>query len=438
MPKVKLTDAAVERFKAPPGKRLEYFDATLPGFGLRVAGATPRAPEGHKSWVLFYRHAGKQKRLTLARPYPALSLKDARKEAGDALQLVSRGIDPAAERAAAKEEAEREHETFGTTVEKFLKSGMRGRRGKPLAPGYIEATRRQFENHVLPRWRDRELASITRRDVVALLDAIAACETAANKPASPRHARRKAGGPIAANRALAAIRTLFNWALGRDMVEINPCALANRPGEETQRQRTLFASETQELWAAFVSMGAPFGDFLRMTLLTGQRRSEVAGMRWADIDIEACTWTLAADATKAGRGHVVPLSAAAMGILAATPRKTIGVGAATKASPFVFTSEGDSPISGFSAAKHAADSKIAKVRADAGAGPIDGWSIHDLRRTAATEMGRLGIPEFIIAKVLNHASKGVTGQVYNRYEYLAEKRHALAGCGNSLLKTSET
>ena len=130
-------------------------DATLPGFGLRVAGPTDRTPEGRKSWVLFYRHAGAQKRLTLPLPYPALTLADARKEAGQALQLIAKGIDPATQRAEEKAEAERKRDTIESAVAAFLAKGMKGTKGKPLAPGYVEGVRRSFDNHVLPRWRRR-------------------------------------------------------------------------------------------------------------------------------------------------------------------------------------------------------------------------------------------------------------------------------------------
>ena len=428
MPTIKLTDAAVQKFKAPPGQRVEYFDATLPGFGLRVAGPTPRTPEGRKSWVLFYRHGGDQKRLTLPLPYPALTLADARKQAGDALQLVAKGVDPATERAAIKAEGERKRDTVGSAVETFLASGMKGKKGKPLAKGYTDGTKANFENHVLPRWRDRDLASITRREVIALLDAIAAGEAPDGKKPAGK-GKRPGGGPVAANRVLAAVRAMFSWALRRGLVELNPCTAVERPGEETRRDRTLTAQEMQELWPLFAGYSYPFGAFFRMLLLTGQRRSEVAGMLWADIDLQARTWTLAADKTKAGRGHVVPLSQAALDILAALPRKSITTKETTKPSPYVFTSDGSAPVSGFSRAKIAIDAKVAKARAAAEMDPALGWTLHDLRRTAATEMGRLGTPEFVIAKVLNHASKGITGQVYNRYEYLSEKKQALEQWG---------
>ena len=450
MPTLKLTDAAVQKFKAPAGQRIEYFDATLPGFGLRVAGPTKRTPSGRKSWVLFYRVRGEQKRLTLGfyvenlhaldadnlpdavdGPGAPLSLADARRKAGDALQLVARGVDPASQRAEARAEAERKRDTVGSTVELFLSAGMKGKKGKPLAPRYVAETRRNFENHVLPRWKDRDLKAITRRDVVALLDAIAAGEEASPKPAAKKGpAERTVGGPIAANRVLAAVRAMLNWALRRGMIEANPCALVEQPGEETRRERTLVAEETRELWPLFVAAGVPFGALFRVLLLTGQRRSECAGMRWDDLDLVAKTWTIPASATKAGRTHVVPLSPAVVKILSALPRKSITMpDKSVRPSPWVFTSDGQAPVSGFSKAKAMIDAKVAKERTAAGLDAAPGWTLHDLRRTAATEMGRLGTPEFVISKVLNHASRGITGQVYNRYEYLAEKKHALEQWG---------
>jgi integrase len=436
MPTVKLTDAAVDKFKAPPGGRVEYFDATLPGFGVRVAGATPRVPGGRKTWVLLYRYRGEQRRLSLEPSYPALSLANARKQAGDALALVSQGIDPAVVKAKAKEPIT-EPDTLGTVVDTYLSKGLEK---KDRAPRYIVETRRNFTNHVLPRWGEKALSEIARKDVIALLDDIAEHGTERKVAGKKVHA---AGGPIAANRVLAAVRALFNWAIRRGLVEVNPCALVDRPGSESPRERTLTAAEVKELWPHFESLGYPFGPFFQLCLLTGQRRTEVAEMRWADIDLAAKTWTLSADQTKAGRAHVVPLSQMALDILMGLPRKTFAEkNGATKPSPFVFTSDGDVPISGFSRAKERVGEKVlaARQEADPEAEAMAAWGIHDLRRTAATEMGRLGVAEFIISKVLNHAARGVTGRVYNQYEYLTEKRNALdtwAAYLTRLLKPAE-
>jgi integrase len=120
---------------------------------------------------------------------------------------------------------------------------------------------------------------------------------------------------VAANRALAPVRKLFNWAIQRGILEASPVAMIERPSDETKRERTLTPDEIQALWAATETLGCPFGAFFRMALATGQRRSEVATMRWQDIDTEERTWTLRAEMTKAGRSHVAPLSQLGMNIL---------------------------------------------------------------------------------------------------------------------------
>lgn len=420
MPTIKLTDAAVQRFKAPPGARVEYFDATFPGFGVRVAGPTSRSPEGRKSWVLFYRHGGEQKRLTIEPGYPALSLADARKRAGDALALLSRGTDPGAEKAQTKAAAAHKPDTIENVVAEFTKRHLEGKR---RAESYIAATRSNFANHVLPRWRDRDIGSITRRHVIELLDAIVDGGTKVRgEDGKIKHVK---GGPIAANRVLAAVRALFNWALRRGLIETTPAALVERPGEETRRERTLSADELCLIWPEAERLGYPVGAFFRMALLTGQRRVEVATMAWADLDLDAKVWVIPTARTKAGRAHAVPLSPAAMELLQSIPRRSarnkVGLLAP---SPHVFTVSGERPICGYSAAKKRLDAAVAKARRKSGLEPTPPWTVHDLRRTAATEMGRLGVSRFTISRVLNHADRSVTG-IYDRHSYLEEKRQAL-------------
>jgi integrase len=147
-------------------------------------------------------------------------------------------------------------------------------------------------------------------------------------------------------------------------------------------------------------------------------------MRWVDLDLRDGTWTLAADATKAGRTHVVPLPPLAVELLNGMPRLSAKEGGRLKPSPCVFTTEGHRPISGFSPAKARLEKAVALAAQDAGCDPPAPWTIHDLRRTCGTGLGRLGVSRFIIGRVLNHSDHGVTG-VYDRYEYLPEKRHAL-------------
>jgi len=417
MPKIKLTDAAVQRLKAPKGERVEYFDATLPGFGLRVAGPTDRTPEGRRTWFLTYRFGGEQKRLSFEPVYPALGLADARRKAGDALQVLAAGNDPAALKAEVKADAARKADTVDSVVELFMRRHMEA---KKRAPAYVAVTQRNFDNHVLPRWKGRNIKSITRRDVIELLDAIV--DEGTDVTGTDGKKRHVDGGPIAANRVLAAIRVLFNFALRRSIIDSSPVALVERPGQETARERELSDDEIRAIWPAFSAVGYPFGDFFKLALITGQRRQEVAGMRWADVDLAEKVWTIPGELTKARRAHVVPLPSFAVDILTSLPR--IG--------PHVFTTGGERPISGFSKGKIRIDAKIAESRKKADLDAVATWTIHDLRRTMATNLSRLEVARFVVSKVLNHADRSVTGVHYDRYAYLKEKRAALEAWGEHL------
>ncbi len=421
MPKVKLTDAAVKRYKAPAGGRIDYFDATLPGFALRVSGPTERSPEGRKSWALFYRFHGVQKRLTFQPVYPALGLADARRKAGNALALLSQGTDPAATA------AKRAGDTMGAVVDQFIEyhCGTAARRNKKAwAPRYAEDLRRGFDNHVLPRWRNREISSITRRDINDLLDAVADEGTKVKDADGKR--RHVKGGPISANRVLAAIRALFNWAVHRGIVDATPATGIEPRGQEQARERFLSDDEVRAVWPEFVARGYPFGHLYRLALLTGQRRDELAKMQWAEIEEKAGTWILAADRTKPGRAHVVPLSDAAMEILADAKKQSriVAEGKNRKLGRYVFTTTGDTPVSGYSRAKAGLDKAIAARRKIDGRDPLPDWRFHDLRRTTATGLAGLGTARFVVSRILNHAQDGVTA-IYDKHDYLSEKRAAL-------------
>jgi len=414
MPTVRLTDAAVQRLTAPPGKRVDYFDAAYPGLALRVTGAVDQRPE-RRSWTLFYRFGSKQRRLTFEPGYPALGLAAARDAANKAKLQIQACADPGAAKAEAKAKTARVPDTITNVVELFIKRSLEA---KSRAPRYVEETRRLFHLHVLTRWADRDIGSITRRDVIELLDQVMDHGSTVREDGKRRTVP---GGPIAANRTLSAIRALFNFALRRGIIGSTPVALVERPGEEKQRERTLTAGEIKAIWTGADALGYPFGPYFRLALITGQRRDEIARMRWPDLDLEAAIWILPAEATKARRSNVVPLTPLAVDILKGLPRKAMNVGCATKASRYVFTTSGDVPISGFSKAKLRLDQVITKARGGASLTP---WTIHDLRRTAATEMGSLGVSRFLIGKVLNHADRSVTA-VYDRHSYLPETRNAL-------------
>ncbi|MDA2928726.1 tyrosine-type recombinase/integrase [Acidobacteria bacterium AH-259-O06] len=264
----------------------------------------------------------------------------------------------------------------------------------------------------MPAWKRRNITDIRRADVLRLLDAI-----------SDR------GAPAMANKTLSVAKRLFNWCLERGLIEISPVAPVKAPNKERSRDRVLTDAELADIWTATEGLGYPMGPFYRFLILTAQRRGEVAEPEWQDVNLERALWTLPPEKTKPGRVHDVPLSGAALELLEGLPRFEKG--------NYVFTTTGgERPISGFSKAKAAFDAKILEQRCkDAREtrqhpnkvkGMAD-WTIHDLRRTAATWMAGAGVPPHVLSALLNHSpgtAQGVTS-IYNRFRYVEERREAL-------------
>ena len=233
---------------------------------------------------------------------------------------------------------------------------------------------------------------------------------------------------VHANRVLAALRRMFNWAIERDLLEASPCANVRAPSQETSRDRVLSDEELGLVLHAAEKLEAPFGPYVRMLTLTLQRRNEVAGMRWCEIDWDQKLWVLPASRTKNGNEHVVPLSSPALNLLE-TMKETKFAG-----SEYVFTTTGRSPVSGFSKVKKQLDRLIEAERGE----PMSPWRFHDLRRSGNSKMPRLGVELAICEKILNHVSgtfAGVVG-VYQRYAFLDEKRDALERWAHFLIQLS--
>jgi integrase len=322
---------------------------------------------------------------------------------------VALGRDPASEKQATLRAArfgEPAAETVAAIVALFLDRHVRPKTKERSA----EETERTFRLHVLPMWGERRIQDITRRDVISLLDGIV-----------------DRGTPIAANRTLAAVRKLFNWSLDRSMIETSPCVRIAPPGEEKSRDRVLSDHELRLVWLAAEKVGWPFGSFVQMLMLTAQRRDEAAGMRWDEVKEGGSLWTIAGARTKNHTEHDVPLSASAVTILSCAPRLA--------GSEYVFTTTVKTPISGYSNAKERLDGLVLQMvrqeateaSTEALAVPVAPWRLHDLRRTAASGMARMGIPVHVIEAVLNHRSGAISGvaAIYNRHSYLPEKRYAL-------------
>jgi integrase len=414
MPTRKLTDLFVERVQPPARGRIEYFDASFGSLALRVTSG------GHKSWSLFYRTGGRMRRFTLG-TFPALKPANARREAQRILEKVAQGADPLAEKKALRYVRPPEEETFAAVVRDYLE---RYAKKNTAASTYAE-TRRVLEGDDFKAWQKRPLATLSRRDVNDVIDAIAI------------------RADVQANRTLAKLRALFNWAADKDRIAASPVEGLKPPTKEQARDRALSDDEIRWFWTACEASGWPFGPLLQLLLLTAQRRDEVAGMEWGEVDFKKATWSVPRHRVKGKRAHEVSLSEATIAILLALPRVS---------DRFVFTTTGKTPISGYSRAKRRLDKEMEKARRARLNLPPDDvayrkvlgisvnkplpveippWTIHDLRRTAATGMACLNIPPHVVDKVLDHVSGKIRGvaAVYNRFEYLEERHAALEAWG---------
>jgi integrase len=223
------------------------------------------------------------------------------------------------------------------------------------------------------------------------------------------------GAPVGANRVFAQLRKMCSWAVERGIIQMNPCQGISRPTTEKPRERALSDRELALVWRCSNSLGSPFGPIVRSLILTAQRRDEVGGLVWDELDLDGALWTLPAVRSKNGREHTIPLAPLVVEILR-SQRPFAN-------SPFLF-SAGDSPPSGFAKAKERLDNSVTEQN---GGEPIEHWTLHDLRRTAASGMAKIGVDLPVTEKVLNHVSGSFAGIVgiYQRHDYAAEKRDAL-------------
>lgn len=379
-----LTVRAVEAMQ-PAADRREIADGYLSGLYLVLQ------PSGAKSWAVRYRHNGTTRKFTIG-SYPAVDLKTARELGAKALRAVAEGRDPGHEKAQARAS---QPDSIETVAAQFIERHCQ----RVNRPKTARETERLLRRNVLPRWRGRSVASIARRDVLDVLDRVV-----------------DAGAPIEANRVLAATRKMFAWAVARDIIVTSPCAGVKPPSPERSRDRVLSDDELRLVWLAADKIGWPFGPLVQLLALTGQRREEVGQMRWSEIDLEKRLWTLPPTRTKNNQPHEVALSAPAVAILKSVPRLAD--------SDLVFTTNGATSVSGYSKAKRGIDALLPPNTPH--------WTFHDLRRTCASGMARLGVNLPVIEKVLNHASgsfAGIVG-VYQRHSFADEKRHALEAWGN--------
>ena len=370
MPVRRLTDVTLTKLRAPEktGASIDYFDAGQAALALRVGRQS-------RSWTVFARLNGRLRRVTLGH-YPTMGLAEARQKATELVAAFREGHDPT---------LERKQNTVEAVVADWLADDQAKNRT-------VLGVTRLMAKDVLPTLGPRPIASVTRRDLKALVRVVAA-----------------RGAPIQARRLHAYLRRLFTWAVAEEIVTENPALGISPPGEEIVRDRTLSNAELRDVWrAAGEPALGPFGPIVKLLILTGARQSEIAEARWSEVDLDRAEIRISGSRMKGKKAHVIPLSPPAVAIFAGLPRVAEHV--------FVGRTRGK-PVTGWG---------WAKKRLDALSG-VTGWRIHDLRRTTAANLQRLGVKLEVTEAVLAHRSGARSGlvKVYQTYEYDLETRRAL-------------
>jgi integrase len=404
MPNLRLTQAAANNLKPPASGRLEVWDSQLPGFGLRISSS------GLKTWQCLYRVDGKPVREKLGTVAQIPNVAAARELARASMTKARAGAHPVLERRQAEEETRRRKEeeearkqnTLAAAIDRYLAERPADKSRRPMRAEYFVETSRTLTRDVkgsaLGKW---PLDQVTGDDVKRLVRGIA--KTA----------------PSQGNHCLSYLSAFFGWAVDEGVIEKNPASGVKMPAQKVERERALSDDEIQSFWMGCDRIGWPFGPLAQLLLLTAQRRDELAHATWSEFDLDKQTWTLPGERAKNGRAHIVHLPPLAVEILAALPRLASKKG-------WVFTTGlggADMPISGFGRGRQ----RIAGAMVEMSGEEFAPWTLHDLRRSAATGMASLGIAPHVVDKILNHSSGKIAGvaKIYNRFEYLPERRAAL-------------
>jgi len=367
----------------PEATRRDIAEPGRTGLWVRVG------PSGRKIWVYRYRANSRIRRLRLGE-FPAMSLAGARIALAQAKATVENGGDPA-EQAAEAAAIERSAGTVKETIDLYLRSDWVERlRSKA-------EVERALRRDVAGAWGARKTKDISRTDIRRLLQS-----------------KADNGAGVMANRLQAYIHRLFEFAVDEEIVAFNPAAGLRRRRKEESRDRVLTSDEVRMFWIGLdrCSFNAGIKRVLRLMLVTAQRKAEIVGMKKSEFDLKERIWEIPRDRSKNGQMHIVPLSDLAIGILRSGISESDG--------DYVFQSG-----SRHSKSAHLTASAINRaLRMNQDRFDCMAFTPHDLRRTAATHLGRLGTPRFIQDRILNHADNAIGG-VYDRYGYLGEKRAAL-------------
>lgn len=411
-----LTVRAIDAAR-PRASRYEMPDVRVAGLFLVVQ------PSGAKSWAWRYRFNRRPRKLTIGaylaerreERVPLLgeahTLGEARAAAEEAANLVLEGIDPAATRRIEVESSRAKADTVGFAIDEY-KSRYVGATNRPRTQEVVNAF---LEGYVRPAWGEAKLKVISSKDVRALIRSASEARLVNN---------RRRGGPGVAKLGYAVLSRLFGWCVEEGLIKASPVEGTRSPPAPASRDRVLSDDELRLVWSATGQMSHPFGPMFRLLILTGQRRDEVAKLQWNELDLENAVWLLPGSRAKNAKQHAVPLSATAVEILKSLPRLVDPV--TEQPSEFAFTTNARTAVSGFSKAKARLDALVSNLSGCDGTPPAP-WRIHDLRRTVASNLARLGQPIHIVEAILNHRSGTISGvaAVYIRHEFAEEKRRAL-------------
>ena len=396
--KGKITKKSVDRLIADvraSGTATFLWDSELAGFGAKVTA-------GACSYVIQYRLGGRDsptRRLTLGK-HGVLTPDEARRLAKEKLAEVAKGSDVAQAKRVSREKLT--GLTFADAAQRYLDTNNDGQER------YIRTKRARLLNSPdIKPIAGKPIALITRADVAAVIDA-----------ATIR-------SPSAALVLHSHLRTVFAWALSRSLIDVDPSAGVPAPAKPKARDRVLSDAEIKAFWQAASELGRPFSSVFKVLLLTGQRREEVAGMRWCEVDLGAGEWTIAKERCKNGKAHTVDLHPDAVRLL-----DRLGDAAAARRAgdgEFVYSTTGRTPVSGFSKIKGRIDARMKEILGS----KFQEWHTHDLRRTAASGMAALGFQPHVIERVLNHVSGAQGGLVgvYQRHEYREDRKRASMAWG---------
>lgn len=398
----RITKRAVEKISRPEsGSRTYLWDSTLKGFGVMVTAT------GARSYLVQYQMGGRgfpTKRVTIGRHGAPWTAETARNHAADLLQMVRTGVDPVQERKRHQTEVATERQTaellaFDRYVERFSEKYLDANNLRSA-----EDIKSVFRRDLTPVFKSRSIASLRRSEIADCLDNISS---------------RSKSASIKAHKWL---RKLLSWAVDRGDLATSPMESMSPPHKDGQRKRVLRGDELRVVWFAAEGMGEPYASFFKLMILTGQRLREVAGIHKSEVDLAAQEWIIPASRTKNNRAHLCRLSSQAASLLAKrfTERGSD--------EGFAFTTNGTTPIAGFSKLKARLDSAVVRLldenpRKFGQLRALDHWVFHDLRRSFGTGCQTLGFPIEHTEACLNHVSgkRGGLAAIYQLHDYKSEK-----------------